>query len=223
MKDKMLWHTGICALIFMSVFSLFTVVLIITPALAQEENENLFKVLPGSFTVHDAPARGKPYTIPQKLVVWNLDNIERLVFITTVIPPENAVKENENYGPIPNENWVIPHSSSIFVPANSYAEVEISLDIPRWENLTSQRWEVWITFERQPQLGETITLELAVRMRIEIAEELPPEEDESTTRLALLAAGVIIAAAAGGAGAWAWSKRKGRRTPGKPATSRSRR
>lgn len=199
--------------------TLFTVVLITPSALAQEEN--LFWVSPGAFTVHDAPPMGKPWTIPQSIAVWNFDNIERLVFITVEAPPENDV--TPGYEPIPNENWVKPDSSSIPVPAENFHLVNLSVNIPRWENLTEQLWEVWILFERQPLPGETITLELAVRMRIETAEELPPVDDGDTTYLALLAAGVIIGAAAAAAGVWVWSGRKGRRKPGKRASPRRQR
>ena len=198
--------------------TLFTVVLIIPPVLAQEEN--IFWVSPGSFTVYDAPPIGKPWTIPQSIVVWNFDNIERFVFITAKVPHENEV--TPGYEPIPNENWVRPYpSSSVLIEENDFALVQILMDIPRWENLTGQLWEAWISFERQALPEETITIELVVRIRIQTDDELPPEEEEITNYLVLLAAGVIIATAAAGAGIL--SRRKGRRKPGKNAFSRSRR
>jgi hypothetical protein len=75
--------------------------------------------------------------------------------------------------PIPNENWVIPFPSSILIPENSFAEIQIMLNIPRWENLTGRKWEVWIPVERQALPGEPVVYRPTVRMKIETTEELP--------------------------------------------------
>ena len=166
--------------------------------------EPLFSVSPDEFTVRKAPPMGEPWRIQQVLVVWNRDNVERLVFVTSEIPPENAVRPG--YEPIPNDNWVVPFPSSILIPENSYAEVQILLDIPRWENLTGKKWEVWIPVERQLIGGETVMLRPTVRVKIETTEELPPISETSLLLYIVVAVGaaaVIVVA-----GLWAWSKRK---------------
>jgi len=212
------------ALIFLSVFSFLAAVLITSSVLAQEEGT--FTVSPGDFTARKVPPTGYAYTIPQDLVVWNRDNVERLASITVEVPPENMV--SPGYEPILNENWVHPFFvtpdnlfvSSILIPENSFVLAIISLDMPRWENLTGQKWEVWIPVERQPQPGEIGVLRPTVRMKIETTEELPAEETESTKYL-LIAVGVVIAAIA--VGVWIWSRRIGRRGPERRAIPRSRR
>jgi hypothetical protein len=147
--------------ILLSALMIFLIVLY-TSSVAHAQAE--FAVSPGSFTVSYVPL-GEPWIIPQVLVVWNRDNISRTVFITVEVPPENAV--TPGYEPIPNANWVIPSQGSITIPENSYAEVQILLNIPRWDNLAGQKWEVWIPVERQPLTGEIGVLMPTVSMKIE--------------------------------------------------------
>jgi hypothetical protein len=206
------WHVSISVLISLVTVSLLTATYTM-PLVSSQQGENAFTVSPGEFTARDAPPMGEPYTISQVLVVWNRDNIERFFTIAARIPPENAVRPG--YEPIPNENWVHPLPSSILIPENSYAEVQISLNIPRWENLTGKKWEVWIPVERQA-IAPEIALEEIVRLKIETTEELPPLPG-GINYLIFLAMGVAIAIVA--AGVWIWSRRKGERKPKKGALS----
>jgi hypothetical protein len=123
------------------------------------------------------------------------------------------------YEPIPNENWVYPFpSSSFLIEENSYKLVQISINIPRWENLTGKKWEVWIGVERQALPGEIGVLRPTVRMKIETTKELPPPPGRPNY-LIFLAIGVAIAIVA--VGVWIWSRRRGKAKPGKGAFSRS--
>lgn len=158
-----------CILLFALVIG--SSVLYTSSATYGQENA-IFSVSPGAFTATNVPLLGSPYIIPQNLLVWNRDNAPRTVLITTEIPPENATKPG--YAPIPNENWVIPSPASILIEENSYALIQITFDIPRWENLTGQKWEVWIPVERQPLPGDSGTLKPTVRIDIETTQELPP-------------------------------------------------
>jgi hypothetical protein len=158
-----------------------------------------FSVSPGEFTVRDAPPLGESYTIPQKIVVWNRDNVERVVYITSEIPPENSVALG--YEPIPNENWVTPFPSSVLIKENSFAEIQLSFNIPRWENLTGENWEVWIPVERQALPGEPVVYRPTVRIKIEITKELPPV-GKGINYLVLLAAGLLIAMVVISVGIW---------------------
>ena len=172
--------------------------------------EASFSVSPGEFTVHDAPPMGKPWRISQNLVVWNHDNIPRTVFITAEVPLENEVRLG--YEPIPNENWVRPYPSSVLIEENDYALIQISMNIPRDNTLTGQRWEVWIPVERQPMPGEVAVLRPTVRVKIETTEELPPLSELPLLLYIVMAIGVGAVVAA--LGLWAWSirrSRKGRR------------
>jgi hypothetical protein len=171
--------------------------------------EAQFSVSPGQFTVHDAPPLGEPYTIPEKIIVWNRDNVERLIFVSSEIPPENAV--TPGYEPIPNENWVRPIPSSFLIEENSFALIQLSFNIPRWENLTGKKWEVWIGVERQPLPGEIGVLRPTVRVDIETAGELPPVRKGVSYYLALLLS-VILVFAAVVVVAWILTRAKGRKT-----------
>ena len=206
------WHVGISVLISLFTISFIAAVLITPPVSPQVPPENIFTVSPGAFTASQVPPMGEPYTIPQSIVVWNRDNIDRVVSITSEIPPENAT--NPGYVPIPNENWVRPLSSSVLIKENSYAIVQISFNIPRWENLTSQKWEVWIPVERQPQPGEIGVLRPTVRIDIETTQTLPPLQ-KGVSLTILVTVGIIIAVVVICIGAWVSSRRMGKREKSK--------
>jgi hypothetical protein len=204
------WHVGISVLISLLTISFIAAVLI-TPPVSPQVPENVFTVSPGAFTARQVPPMGEPYTIPQNIVVWNRDNVERVVYITSEIPPENSVALG--YEPIPNENWVTPFPSSVLIKENSFAVIQLSFNIPRWENLTGRKWEVWIPVERQALPGEPIVYRPAVRIKIETTEELPAAGIGVT--LTLLAVGLVIAVVVICTGVWFWSRRRGRGKPGK--------
>jgi len=86
-------------------------------------------------------------------------------------PPQGST--TAGYEPIPKANWVIPYHSEIIVNAYSYATVQIVVSIPRWENLTNQKWEVWISATREPLAGEISVFRSTVRVKIETAATLP--------------------------------------------------
>ena len=181
--------------------------------------QQAFSVSPAEFTVSKAPPLGEPWRIQQELVVRNGDNIERFFTITAEIPPDNAVRSG--YEPIENENWVIPLPSSVVIPENSFKEIQISFNIPRWENLTNKKWEVWISVMRQPLQGEIGILNPTVRVKIETTAELPPPPESRNYLLIFLIIIIIIVIIA--ICAWVWSRRTGDRKPKKGALSPRRR
>jgi hypothetical protein len=187
-------------LVYLVALSLFISALISPSALAQGEGG--LETSPGEFTVRDAPPMGEPWTIPQDIVVWNRDNIPRLVFLSVKIPSEENVRPG--YEPLPNENWVQPYPTSAVIDENSYGLINISMDIPRWENLTGQKWEVWISAEREALPGE-VTLELIVRMKIETTEELPPLSEFPIPLYIVVVVGAMAVAA--GIGLLVWFRR----------------
>jgi hypothetical protein len=206
----------ICVLISLFTISLFTALSVIPAVFSQE---NIFSVSPGAFTARDVPPLGTPYRIPQNIVVWNRDNVKRVVVITSEIPPADSVYPG--YDPIPNENWVIPIPSSVLINENSYAIIQLSFNIPRWENLTGENWVVWIPVERQPiivdNVLEPVVLRPTVTIRIQTTKELPPPPGKAS--LALLAMGIVIAIVVISIGAWIWV-RKDRGKPKKEIFSR---
>lgn len=161
--------------------ALLTVFIVLYSSFITHAQENaIFTVSPGTITLSDVPL-GTLITLTQKLVVQNGDTNARTVNIASEIPFQGST--TAGYEPIPNANWVIPYHSQINVNANSYATVQIVLSIPRWENLTKQKWEVWISATREPLAGETAVLKHAVRIEIETAATLPLTK--STTYLTI--------------------------------------
>jgi len=178
-------------------------------ALAQEPVG--FEIRPGDFTVRDAPPLGEPYLLEQKLVIGNGDNIKR-IFIISALVPENLENLTLGYTAIPDNSWIVPIPQVIEVDENlpgktPFGEVEIYLNIPRQENLTSQKWEAWISVKRQAEIGEVLEPVIICRARIETSAELPPPPEESELPIALILAAVVIVVGAS-LGAWAWWRRK---------------
>jgi len=170
-------------------------------------------VSPPGFTARDVPPYGEPLYIGQKLVVWNGDNIKRIFFISVEAPPENGLTENElaeGFEPIPDNKWILPVPTSVEIDENSYSEIEVWANIPRWENLTDKRWAAWIVVERKTEPGEIVGVRAVSRARIVTTKELPPppSPQRSFTAIILVAAAVVVSAVM--LGAWIWSRRRGR-------------
>ena len=149
--------------VLLSVFMIVSLILSVGPVVRAQEGENVFTVSPGEFTAHNVPV-GELY-ISRNLVVWNRDNVERVVHITVDTPPVGDVRPG--YAPIPNENWVQPYPSSFTIEKNSSVEFHIWLSIPQQEALKGQKWGVWAIVERQSLKGEEVVLTPIVRMNIE--------------------------------------------------------
>ena len=181
------------------------IVLAMPSAHAQLPEENVFEVSPGSFTVRDAPPQGEPYLIEQKIGIRNRENAIRTFTLSVRTPPENEL--TEGFDAIPNENWIILMPMYMEIGENSIEAAEMIFDIPRWENLTGQRWEAWISVKRITVPGEVLEIELTSRVKIITTEELPPLPGGiSLVAIAIIA--VVVGAAAVIIGAWVWSKRK---------------
>lgn len=181
------------------VISLLTVISAMPLALAQERPG--FSISPADFTVRDAPPYGEPYRLERKLVIRNGDNIKR-TFNLTVLAPDNLTP---GYEVIPELNWIVPIPQVVEIEENSSGEVEIWLNIPRQKNLTSQKWEAWISVKRQAEIGEVLEPEIICKARIETSAELPPPPRELPIALILAAVMIVVGISMG---AWAWSRRK---------------
>jgi len=153
-----------------------------------------FSVQPGDFLVPNAAPLGEPYRLEMKLRINNGDSIKR-TFVLSVLVPENLEnpKSLENlplqYEAIPEPSWVIPMApgggqvievDENLPGENSFGLVDIYLNIPRQENLTSQKWEAWISVKRQAEIGEVLEPEIICKMWIDTSAELPPPPSSSS-------------------------------------------
>jgi hypothetical protein len=201
-------------LVLLISISVLATLAIVPPTFPQENA--LFSASPGSFTASKVPPLGTPYVIPQTIVVRNNDNIERVVLITSEKPPENET--TPGYVPIPNENWIIPLPSSVLIGPDNFAVIKLSFDIPRDENLTGQKWEVWIPVEREPNPGEIGVLTPTVRVKIETTSTLPaPGKSVSTNILIVIIVVVIVIILIS---AWFWARGRGAGKPRRATSSR---
>jgi hypothetical protein len=150
----------------------FVAILLLISLVHVEASPGPFSVSPSSFTVKDAPPLGEAYRLERKLVIRNEDNVMR-TFVLSVRQPLEGELEN-GFDPIPNEEWMFLRPAVIDIEENSSDTVEMFLKIPRWENLTGQRWEARISVERQRKPDELVALTYEVKAFIETTEELPP-------------------------------------------------
>jgi len=167
----------------------FSSLFMATLALAQEE-PTVFSLSPSDFTVRDAPPLGEPYLLERKLVIRNGDMINRFFALSVRAPPPENLEPG--YEPFPNENWFILIPALIEIEENSDNLVEMALNIPRWENLTGQQWEAWISVKRMAEPGELIEIELICKAYIETTNELPPPPSPGNEGLPLLLIAIII-------------------------------
>jgi hypothetical protein len=166
-----------------------------------------FSVSPAEFVAKEVPPLGEPYLLEKKLVVRNGDNIERTFTLSVLAPPGENLREG--YEAIPEPSWVILTPSVVEIGENSSATVDIYLNIPRQENLTSRKWEAWISVKRLPVAGEIAEIELIVRAKIETTSELPPPPSTlpSLPAMIALAGGVATALLLG----WLARRRRARK------------
>ena len=131
-----------------------------------------FGVSPGDFEVANVPPLGRPFALEKKLVIRNGDNIERAFALSVTAPPPENLREN--YEAIPDNSWLVCIPGFVAVEDNSSAEVEMFIDMPRWENLLDRRFEAWIEVERVPMPGEFVAPIIVVKAWITTSKELPP-------------------------------------------------
>ena len=184
----------------------------LAPAWAQ------FDVSPAEFTIENVPV-GEAYGLEmlKNLVIRNYENIPRVFILTVIKPPENAVRPG--YKPIPDNRWLILQPPVVEIPGkkeneeSSSAVVRMILDIPAREDLTNQKWEVWIQVERvpKPELGETIAVREIARMKLITRAEVSPRVPVGMLAILL----VIIVVVAVLVALLAWMRRRPRRRRGR--------
>jgi len=182
----------------------FVIILTVPSAHAQLPEPENFSVSPADFTVRNVSPLGEPYLIEQKLRIHNGANIERNFLLSVRTPPQENLEPG--YEAIPNENWIILIPTLIPIEENSDNLVNMGFEIPRWENLTGQRWEAWISVKRIAEPGEILEIELISVMKIETTEELPPPPSQGLP-LSMIIIAVVVVVAVVIAGVWIWSKK----------------
>jgi len=151
-------------------FSALVIVSLISSLLFTRAQGAEFSIQPRSFTERDVPPSGEPYHLEIKLRINNGDNIKR-TFVLWVETPENLTP---GYEVIPEPSWIVLVPQVIEINENSFGLIDIYLNIPRQENLTSKKWEALIVVKRQAETGEVLELELTCPAKIETSAELPP-------------------------------------------------
>jgi len=103
----------------------------------------------------------------------------------------------ENYTRIPDLSWVKATSETLDIPANSYKEIEVIVDIPEDKKTLhyNEKWEVWVIVT--PKLksvlgGMVLQMQLAVKLFIHTPESTKTSWTFPATYVLYSIFGVII-------------------------------
>jgi len=139
--------------------SLITVLLVIfLPSLTTAQDIN-FSVIPAVVKINNLlPGE----TTEFQLVIRNKDEIARDFVLTAVPPPEE--EREEGRAEFPDPSWIGLPSPEVRIPANSTANVTVTLAIPQEARWTGQDWEIWIgvAAESSDLLGVKLFVRLLV-------------------------------------------------------------
>ena len=104
--------------------------------LAQDVN---FSVSPAEVKIDNLPP-GE--TTEFELTIHNKDKIAHIFTFTTFQPPEE--KRREGRAKFPADSWISFSSQEIGVPANSQANVTVTVAIPQEQKWAGEDWETWL-------------------------------------------------------------------------------
>jgi len=133
-----------------------------------------------------------------ELTIRNRDQIAHNFSFTTFQPSQK--QRTEKRAPFPDAGWIGFSPVNLSVPANSEANVTVTVAIPPERKWAGQNWEVWLAITSES--GELLAVELYVRLLVSTSAAVG-------TRLnALVVAGVAVGIGLLGYGGYHYFKRK---------------
>jgi hypothetical protein len=132
------------------------VILLPSLTLAQDVN---FGVSPGEVRITDLPPGN---STEFDLTIHNKDDIAHVFTFSTFQPPERERREGK--AALPDDSWVGFFSPGIEVPANSQANVTVTLAIPQEQKWAGRDWEIWLGVT--PESTDLLAVKLYVRLLV---------------------------------------------------------
>jgi hypothetical protein len=124
--------------------------------LAQDVN---FSISPAEVRINDLPP-GEATEF--ELTIHNKDEIAHVFTFTTFQPPEEERREGR--AEFPDDSWISFSSPGIEVPANSEANVTVTVAIPREQKWAGEDWETWLGVAAES--SDLLAVRLDVRLLV---------------------------------------------------------
>ena len=133
-----------------------------------------------------------------ELTIHNKDEIAHNFTIATFQPPEEERREGRAESP--DDSWISFSPPEIGVPANSEANVTVTVAIPREQKWADEDWEIWLGVAAEsPDL-------LAVRLYVRLLVSTNPAVEARSN--AGLVAGIVVVIVLLGCGGYYYFRRK---------------
>ena len=133
-----------------------------------------------------------------ELTIHNKDEIAHNFTIATFQPPEEERREGRAESP--DDSWISFSPPEIGVPANSEANVTVTVAIPREQKWADEDWEIWLGVAAEsPDL-------LAVRLYSRLLVSTTPAMEARSN--AGLVAGIVVGIVLLGCGGYYYFRRK---------------
>jgi len=97
-----------------------------------------------------------------ELTIHNKEELAHNFTIATFQPPEEERKEGRTE--FPDDSWVSFSSQEIEVPANSEANVTVTVAIPREQKWAGEDWEIWLGVAAESR--DLLAVRLDVRLLV---------------------------------------------------------
>jgi hypothetical protein len=157
--------------------------------LAQDVN---FSISPAEVRINDLPP-GEATEF--ELTIHNKDEIAHVFTFTTFQPPEEERREGR--AEFPDDSWISFSSPGIEVPANSEANVTVTVAIPREQKWAGEDWETWLGVAAES--SDLLAVRLDVRLLVSTS--------GTKSNIGLLA-GIAVAIVLFGYGGYYYFRRK---------------
>jgi hypothetical protein len=153
------------------------VIFLPSSTLAQDVN---FGVSPAEVRINDlSPGE----TAEFELTIHNNDDVPRVFTFALFQPPEEDRKEG--MAEFPDNSWISFSSPQIEMPANSEANVTVTVTIPREQEWVSQNWETWLGVAAES--SDLLGIKLYVRLLVSTTTPMKAKFNPG------LAAGIAVA------------------------------
>jgi hypothetical protein len=130
-----------------------------------------------------------------ELTIHNKEELAHNFTIATFQPPEEERREGRTE--FPDDSWVSFSSQEIEVPANSEANVTVTVAIPREQKWAGEDWEIWLGVAAESR--DLLAVRLDVRLLVSTS---------GTNSNVGLVAGIVVVIGLLGYGGYYYFRRK---------------
>lgn len=178
--------------IWLSAVLLLAIILFPSPAQAQG-----FSVSPAEVHIDNLPP-GEAAEF--ELTIHNKEELAHNFTIATFQPPKEDRREGRTE--FPDDSWISFSSQEIEVPANSQANVTVTVAIPREQQWAGGDWEIWLGVAAES--SDLLAVKLYVRLLVSTSAAIEAEFNAG------LVAGIVVGIVLLGCGGYYYFRHKTR-------------